>query len=131
MSTPRARGRSAAQWFCLLGGGFLAARGLIGVALDPSFGVPGAGWHQLFHLSSGVVLLALGRDPAQALAGALGFGSIYAGIALAGIVDGQDVVGLVAVEASDNRVHTLLTLLSLAAGLWSLRRRWPVVQARA
>lgn len=130
MITPRARERSAAQWFCLVGGGALAVRGLVGVALDPSFGTPGEGWHQLFHLSSGLVLLALARDAAQALAGALSFGLVYAGIALAGIVDGQDVVGLVAVEASDNTIHTLLTLTSLAAGLWSLRR-WSAVQSRA
>jgi hypothetical protein len=46
-------------------------------------------------------------------------------------VDGQDVVGLVAVETSDNTIHTLLTLASLAAGLWSLQRRRSAVQARA
>jgi hypothetical protein len=42
---------------------------------------------------------------------------------VAGIVDGSDVLGVIPVEASDNRVHTFFTLGSLAVGIAALLRR--------
>jgi hypothetical protein len=121
------RSRSWAQWFCLVGGAFLLVRGMIGVALDPAFEAPGEGWHQLIHLSSGAVLLAGSRQAGTALALTLGFGVVYAGVALAGILDGQDVAGVIPVQTSDNRIHTLLTIAALGAGLATLlRNRTPL-----
>jgi len=125
------RSRSWAQWFCLLGGAALLVRGTIGVALDPVFEAPGEGWHQLFHLSSGAVLLVASRQACSALALTLGFALVYAGIALAGIVDGQDVAGVIPIETSDNRLHTLLTLGALGAGLATLLRARPLLSTSA
>jgi hypothetical protein len=116
------RGRSIAQWFCLIFGGALIVRGTIGVALDPDFGAPGEGWHQLFHLLSGVALVAVSTRPRAALAGTLAFTATYALIMVAGIVDGSDVLGIIPVEASDNRIHALFTLGALAVGIASLVR---------
>ena len=115
-------GRSAAQWFCLVGGTLLLLRGGIGVLLDPVFESPGEGWHQLIHMSSGAILLVACRGAAPALAAALAFGVFYAGVAVIGFVDGAEVAGIIPVQSADNGLHTILTLSALGTGLASLRR---------
>ena len=117
------RRRSPAQWFCLIGGAILLVRGSVGVLLDPTFESPGEGWHQLIHLSSGVILLAAAARTTWALTTALGFGLFYAAVAVAGVIDGQDVASVIPVQGGDNVLHTLLTVTSLGAGLLSLRGR--------
>jgi hypothetical protein len=113
-------GRTPAQWFCLLGGAVLLGRGVVGYALlDSSFDTPGEGWHHLIHLVSGIVLIALARDVRLARAGALGFGIFYTGLAVIGIADGNDVVGLIEADVADKTFHTVLGLASLGAGLAS------------
>jgi hypothetical protein len=115
-------GRSPAQLFCLIGGALLLLRGVIGfVALDTSFDTPGEGWHHLIHLVSGIGLVALAGRSELARAGAIGFGVFYAGIAVIGIVDGEDVLGLIAADPADKTFHALLGAASLAAGLISRR----------
>jgi hypothetical protein len=112
--------RTAAQWFCLLGGAVLLVRGLVGFAiLDTSFDLPGEGWHHLIHLSSGALLLMAGRSPVSARALAIGFGLVYAGFALIGIADGDDVLGLIAADTADKIFHAVIGLASLGAGLAS------------
>ena len=124
--------RTPAQWFCLLGGAVLLARGIVGfVVLDTSFDTPGEGWHHLIHLVSGALLIAVARWVDLARAGALGFGVFYGGVALVGIVDGDDVLGLIAADAADKTFHTVLGLASLGAGLASLRPRAPGPGARS
>jgi hypothetical protein len=112
--------RTAAQWFCLLGGAVLLGRGLVGFAfLDTSFELPGEGWHHLIHLVSGALLLVAARGPVPARALAIGFGLAYAGLAVIGIVDGDDVLGLIAADTADKAFHTVIGLASLGAGLAS------------
>jgi hypothetical protein len=125
--------RTLAQWFCLLGGGLLLVRGVVGFALlDASFDLPGEGWHHLIHLVSGAALLLAARLPQAAAALAVAFGLVYGAIALAGIVDGDDVVGLIAADAVDKTFHTVLGLTSLAAGIASLGSlRGPAVPGAA
>ena len=115
--------RSIAQWFCLIGGGLLIARGAVGVALDPDFATPGEGWHQLFHLLSGVALVAASRWERPALVLTFAFAATYGAITVTGIVDGAEVAGVLPVEASDNRVHTSFTLGSLAVAVATVVRR--------
>ena len=72
----RTRGRSAAQWFCLIVGATLVVVGLLGFIAEAKFdtsagGDPGAldgenfvlfevnGWHNVVHIASGLFLLAL------------------------------------------------------------------------
>ena len=119
-----ARGRTPAQWFCLIGGAVLLLRGVVGfVALDSSFSTPGEGWHHLIHLVSGVVLIALARETGIARAAALGFGIFYTGLAVIGIADGDTVLGLIAADVADKTFHTLLGLASLGAGIVSPPQR--------
>jgi hypothetical protein len=116
--------RSIAQWFCLIGGGLLILRGTVGVAMDPDFGAPGEGWHQLFHLFSGVLLVAVavaGR-PRSALVATFTFAFVYGAITLGGIAGMNDVAGIIPVEASDNLIHAFFTLGSLAFGIATLAR---------
>jgi hypothetical protein len=112
--------RTLAQTFCLFGGGVLLIRGVVGFALlDTSFDLPGEGWHHLIHLVSGAALLAAARLPGPATVLAIGFGAFYTGVAAAGIVDGDDVAGLIAADAADKAFHTILGLTALGMGLAS------------
>jgi hypothetical protein len=118
------RGRTYAQWFCLIGGAVLLLRGVVGYAfLDSSFETPGEGWHHLIHLVSGLALIALGREARMARAGAIGFGVFYTGLAVIGIADGEEVLGLIEADAADKLFHTVLGLASLGSGLLSPGQR--------
>jgi hypothetical protein len=143
----RNRGRSAAQWFCLIIGGTLVLIGLLGFLAEATFDTsagsdPGAvdgenfilfevnGWHNVVHIASGLFLLALAGKHRTARTAALAFGAIYAVVTVIGLVDGHDVLGLIPVNPADNVLHILLTVAALAAGLVSGRDRREV-SARA
>ena len=98
----------------------LLIRGLVGFAvLDSSFDTPGEGWHHLIHLVSGIALIALAGGAGLARSAAIGFGVFYTGLAVIGIVDGEEVLGLIEADAADKLFHTVLGLASLGAGLAS------------
>jgi hypothetical protein len=134
------RGRSAAQWFCLIIGGTLVLAGLLGFIVEPTFdtsaaGDPGAldgeklilfevnGWHNVVHIASGLFLVVFAGRHRTARMAALAFGAIYAVVTVVGLVDGHDVVGLIPVNPADNVLHILLTVAALAAGIASDRDR--------
>jgi Domain of unknown function (DUF4383) len=136
----RHRGRSAAQWFCLIIGGTLVLVGLFGFLAEATFDTsagsdPGAvdgenfilfevnGWHNVVHILSGAFLLALSGKHRTARTAALAFGAIYAVVTVIGLVDGHDVLGLIPVNPADNVLHILLTIAALAVGLVSDRDR--------
>jgi hypothetical protein len=77
------------------------------------------GLHNLIHLGSGALLLfaASRRDTAKAVA--IAFGATYALVALIGILDGDDVLGLIPINSADNVLHVGLALVGLLAGLVS------------
>ncbi len=114
------KGRTPAQWFCLLSGAVLFVRGIVGFfAIDASFDLPGEGWHNLFHLGSGVLLFLVASDPAFAKAAAIGYGVIYIGLAIAGIVDGEDALGVFPVRTETHVLHSVIGAASVLAGLLS------------
>ena len=136
----RHRGRSAAQWFCLVVGATLVVVGLLGFLAEATFDTsagsdPGAldgekfilfevnGWHNVVHIASGLFLLALSGKHRTARTAALAFGAIYAVVTIIGLIDGHDVLGLIPVNPADNVLHILLTVAALAAGLTSDRDR--------
>jgi hypothetical protein len=136
----RHRGRSAAQWFCLIIGATLVLVGLFGFLAEATFDTsagsdPGAvdgenfilfevnGWHNVVHILSGAFLLALSGKHRTARTAALAFGAIYAVVTVIGLVDGHDVLGLIPVNPADNVLHILLTIAALAVGLVSDRDR--------
>ena len=125
------RARTPAQWYCLLAGAALALAGLAGFIVDASFdvgdGVDGGsllgfevnGIHNLVHLASGALLLVASRERATARPVAIAFGATYGLVALIGLIDGDDVLGLLPINSADNVLHVGLALLGLVAGLVS------------
>jgi hypothetical protein len=77
------------------------------------------GWHNVVHVLSGLLLLAAYRRRSLAKDVALGFGLVYGVVAIIGLVDGNDVVGLIPVNAADNVLHVALSALGIATGLVS------------
>ena len=123
--------RTPAQWYCLLAGLSLLLAGALGFISDSSFdtgdGVQGdlfLGFevnaiHNLIHVASGLVLLAASPRRASARAIALGFGLVYGLVAIIGLIDGEDVLGLIPINSADNLLHIALAALGIITGLIS------------
>ena len=124
-----ARRRSPAQWFCLIGGVALLLAGVLGFVADAGFdtgsGVQGEsflgfevnGWHNLVHIATGLLLLVGVWQWALAKTVALVFGLGYGLVTIIGIVDGNDVLGIIPVNTADNVLHIGLSALGIIAGL--------------
>lgn len=120
-----------AQIYSLVFGATLLLVGILGFVADASFdagsNVQGSnfiafevnGWHNLVHIASGALGLALWRNAATARTFALGFGTVYAVVTLWGFIDGNDVLGLIPVNAADNVLHLAIAAAGIAAGLMS------------
>ena len=130
-AVPRDLTRTPAQWYCLLAGLALLLAGVLGFVADSSFetgnGIQGGSLlgfevnaiHNLVPLASGLVLLAASPKRASARAVALGFGLVYGLVAVIGLVDGTDVLGLIPVNSADNVLHIALAGLGILTGLMS------------
>ena len=124
--------RSPAQVYALVVGLTLVALGVLGFFYNASFD-SGDGlerdavlgildvnaWHNLVHISTGVVGLAVAGSYGGARGYALGFGALYLVLALIGFImgDGEEIANLVPVNTEDNVLHLLLGIAGLAAGL--------------
>jgi hypothetical protein len=139
----RRRGLTPAQWYCLLVGLALLLAGAFGFLADASFDTGGTAdtdqtgnadgqlqgdgflgfevnaWHNIVHLASGLVLLAAFRRRGPAKAVALAFGVVYGVVALIGLVDGSDVLGIIPVNGADNILHIALSALGILTALMS------------
>ena len=125
------RDRTPAQLYALLFGIVLLAIGILGFIADSSFGtgsdVEGSdfiifevnGWHNIVHILSGLLGLALARRRDTARAYALGFGAVYLVVTIWGFITGDQVLWLIPVDAADNVLHLLIAVAGLAAGLAS------------
>jgi hypothetical protein len=123
--------RTPAQWYCLLAGLALLLAGVFGFISDSSFdtgdGVQGdlfLGFevnaiHNLIHVVSGLVLVAASPKRASARAVAIGFGLVYGVVAIIGLIDGDDVLGLIPINSADNVLHVALAALGIISGLIS------------
>jgi hypothetical protein len=123
--------RTPAQWYCPLAGLALLLAGIFGFISDSSFdtgdrvqgdlflGFEVNAIHNLIHLASGLVLLAASPKRASARAVAVGFGLVYGLVAVIGLVDGEDVLGLIPINSADNLLHIALAALGLISGLLS------------
>src|SRR5215208_7775549 len=134
------RGRSTAQWYCLIVGATLLLVGVLGFLAESKFdtsigGDSGSldgedflifevnGWHNIVHIASGAFLLLMSSRHARARTGALVFGAIYGLVAVIGLIDGHDVLGIIPIDPADNVLHVLLAGSALAVGLLSDRDR--------
>ena len=136
-------GRTAAQWFCLLGGLALLLAGLLGFLADATFDTSASvdtdaggnangqlqgdsflgfevnGWHNLVHVASGLLLLSGFARRSLAKTVAIVFGLTYGLVTLIGLIDGNDMLGILPVNPADNILHSALTALGLGTGLVS------------
>ena len=127
--TTAAGDRTIAQLACLAIGATLVLAGVLGFIADASFdtgnGVSGNnfivfevnGIHNIVHIASGLLLLAGASTARNAKLVLIAFGATYALVTLIGLIDGRDVLGLIPVNAADNVLHVLLTVVALGIGL--------------
>ena len=124
--------RTPVQWFATLVGAVLVLAGILGFFWDAGFDTGSSiqgdellgvlevnGIHNLVHIASGLLLLAVAPRPATARLGVLAFGLVYALVTLIGLVDGDTVLGLIPVNGPDNVLHILLTGAALLAAFSS------------
>jgi hypothetical protein len=124
--------RSAAQVFALVIGTTLVVAGILGFFYNASFGTGDGterdavlgildvnGWHNVVHVLTGVVGLAVAGAYDGARLYALGFGAIYLVVALLGFVagDGDEIFNLLPVNTEDNILHLLIGIAGVSAGL--------------
>ena len=130
--------RTPAQVYALVFGITLLVAGIAGFFADSTFGDLGAGvqgsdlivfevngWHNLVHIASGLLGLALMGTAAGARLYALGFGVVYLLVTIWGFIDGNDVLGLIPVNSADNWLHVAIAVTGILAGLASDPRRYP------
>jgi Domain of unknown function (DUF4383) len=77
------------------------------------------GWHNVVHLVSGLIGLALAGSWRGARLFAYGFGLTYLAVAVWGFVigDGESIAGLIPINTADNFLHLAIALLGIMAGL--------------
>lgn len=123
--------RSPAQILALVLGFSLTAAGVAGFFWDASFATGEVerdaalgildvnGWHNLAHIASGVLGLALAASWDGARAYCLAIGAVYTALAIVGFAegDGGTVVGLIPVNTEDNVLHALIAVAGIAAGM--------------
>lgn len=123
--------RSPAQLYALVFGAVLTAAGILGFFYEPSFmvdpverdAVPGIldvnGWHNLVHIATGVLGLAVASSYANARVYALGLGAVYILVTILGFAygDGEAIFGLIPINTEDNVLHLLIGIAGIGAGL--------------
>ncbi len=134
--------RTPAQLYALLVGAVLVGAGIMGFFYNSSFDtgdqVPRDAvlglldvnaWHNLVHLSTGLLGLATFARPTRARAYAIGLGAVYLVVTIWGfaIGDGEVILNVIPINTEDNVLHLLLAIAGLAAGAASSTQ--PVAQA--
>ena len=124
-------GRTPAQLYALLFGATLVLAGILGFVVDSSFdvgnGIQGDdlvlfevnGIHNLVHIASGALLLAVASRPGAARVAATGFGLVYGLVTVLGLIDSEDVLGLIPVNTADSVLHLAIATLAVVSGLMS------------
>ena len=129
----RTSDKTPAQIYSLVFGATLLLAGIIGFFVNASFGDLGSnvngedlvvfevnGWHNLVHIASGALGLALAGSRPGARGFALGFGAVYLLVAVWGLIVGDQVLfGLIPINGADNVLHLLIALAGLGAGFAS------------
>jgi hypothetical protein len=125
-------GRSPAQVFALVIGLTLVVAGIAGFFYNASFGTGDGterdavlgildvnGWHNVVHIASGVLGLAVAGSYGGARVYAIGLGVVYLLIALLGFVagNGDEIFNLIPVNTEDNVLHLLIGIAGIGAGL--------------
>lgn len=126
-------GKTLAQVYALVLGAVLVLVGILGFFVEPSFGIGDNadrgtliafdinGWHNVVHLLSGVVGLAMARTAAKARLFAIGYGAVYVLVTILGFIvgDGGLLLSLIPINTADNLLHLAIAVTGIAIGLAS------------
>lgn len=130
-----AEGRTPAQVYSLVFGVTLLLVGIAGFFVNSEFNTGSNiqgddliifevnGIHNIIHLLSGVLGIALSRTRSGGYAFALGFGLVYGLVTILGFIDGDTVLGLIPVNTEDNILHLLISGAGIAAAVASKDQR--------
>ena len=137
-------GRSPAQLYALVFGATLVLAGILGWFYSASFGSPGEvdgvlgildvnGWHNLVHIASGVIGLAVAGSYSNARLYALGFGGVYILVAILGFIygNGDEIFDIIPVNTEDNVLHALIGVAGIGAGMATPAEPAPTTAATA
>jgi Domain of unknown function (DUF4383) len=125
-------GRSPAQIFALVIGLTLVVAGIFGFFYSASFATGAGtereavlgildvnGWHNIVHIATGALGLAVAGSYGGARGYAIGLGAVYLLVALLGFVagDGDEILNFIPVNTEDNVLHLLIGIAGVGAGL--------------
>jgi hypothetical protein len=137
--------RSPAQVYAIVIGATLVVAGIIGFFYNASFGTGDGterdavlgildvnGWHNLVHILSGALGLAVAGSYSGARGYAIGLGVVYLVVALLGFLagNGDEIFNLIPVNTEDNFLHLLLGVAGVGAGLATPATEAPSTQGR-
>jgi len=122
--------RSPAQLYALVFGVVLVGAGIVGFFYSADFDSPGDvdavlgildvnGWHNVVHIVTGLLGLAVIGNYAYARTYAYGLGAVYIAVAIWGFIvgDGGQILSIIPVNTEDNVLHLLIGISGIAAGL--------------
>ena len=127
------QGKTLAQVWALVLGSVLVLVGLVGFLVEPSFAVGDSaqrgtlilfdinGWHNVVHLLSGVVGLAMAGTAAKARLFSIGYGIVYVLVTILGFAvgDGGLLLSIIPINTADNVLHLAVALTGIGVGLAS------------
>ncbi len=125
------RDLTPAQLYSLTFGAVLLLAGILGFFVESNFDfgsdVQGDelvafevnGTHNIVHILSGLLGLALWRRRDTARMYALGFGAVYLLVTIIGLIQGDNFLGIIPINGADNVLHLLISAAGIGAGLAS------------
>ena len=125
--------KTLAQVYAMALGGVLVLVGIVGFLVEPSFGVGDSaqrgtlilfdinGWHNVVHLLSGVVGLAMAGTAAKARLFSIGYGVVYVLVTILGFIvgDGGLLLSIIPINTADNLLHLVIAVTGIGIGLAS------------
>ena len=125
--------KTLAQVYVMALGTVLVLVGIVGFLVEPSFGVGDSaergtlilfdinGWHNVVHLLSGIVGLAMAKTAASARLFAIGYGVVYLLVTALGFVvgDGGYLLSNIPINTADNLLHLAIAVSGIAIGMAS------------
>lgn len=124
--------RSPAQLFALVFGVVLLAAGILGFFYSASFEVGNDverdailgvlevnAWHNIVHIVSGVIGLAVVGSYGASRVYAFGLGAVYVVVTILGFAygDGDAIFEVIPINTEDNILHLLIAIAGIGAGL--------------
>ena len=127
------QGKTLAQVWAMVLGGVLVLVGILGFLVEPSFGIGDNaergiliffdinGWHNVVHLLSGIVGIAMAGTAAKARLFAIGYGVVYVLVTILGFIvgDGGLLLSIIPINTADNLLHIAIALTGIGVGLAS------------